>query len=336
MNNDKSAARTIYAVIGSNSVTGSHFVAALLENPSNYVVGLSRSPEASSLYLPYKRDLSTPFDFYQVDLVREPDRLISLLDEIEPSYVINVAALSEVELSQDRPVEYFQTNAMGMVELCSKLKDRPYIKRYIHISTAEVYGNCDQPVKETAPLKPSTPYAASKAAADMYLMTLWNNFGFPVIIIRSTNIYGRHQQLHKVIPRALIYLKQGRKLELHSAGRLIRSYLHIRDVVRGSLSTIDLGTPGEIYNFSGDPCTIAELVKTICRYKGQDFDSFTQIGQERRGQDFQYLLDSSKAWHELGWHPQISLEEGIAEVSSWIDDEWERIPGEPLMYVHQS
>lgn len=309
---------------------------ALLEDVSNKVVGISRSPEKDNLFLPYKSRQSSNFRFHQVDLVRELDRLIRLLDDIQPFCIVNVAALSEVALSNFRPVEYFQTNCLGIVRLCDQLRTRPYLQRYAHISTAEVYGNCQYPVKETAPLRPSTPYAASKAAADLYLTTLWKNFNFPVIILRSTNVYGKHQQLYKIIPRTLIYLKQGKQLELHARGRLIRSYVHVRDVVRGALSAIHMGKSGDIYNFSGEPGTIADLVRTICEYRAYDFEAVTQAGDERPEQDFQYLLDSSKAQRELGWRQLVPFQEGLKEVVSWVEDNWEGILKEPHTYVHKA
>lgn len=325
-----------YIVIGSNSFTGSHIVDELLEDGSSYVIGISRSPENNSLYLPYKRRQSSNFKFHQVDLFRQPDLLISLLDEIQPTYVINVAALSEVALSNFQPVEYFQTNCLGIVKLCNRLRTRSYLKRYIHISTAEVYGNCLQPAKETAPLNPSTPYAASKAAADLYLSTLWKNFDFPVILIRSTNVYGKHQQLYKIIPRTLIFLKQGKQVELHAKGQVVRSFVHIRDVVRGLVSAMHFGEAGNIYNFSTrNDMRIAEVVQKICEYLGYDFQASTREAEGRLGQDAQYMLDFSKAQRELGWRSQVPFEDGLREVICWVDENWNEILREPHSYTHK-
>src|SRR5712691_10904022 len=118
--------RTI-VVIGSNCFTGSHLVDALLEDPRNAVVGVSRSPEKGALYLPYKRRPTARFRFHQVNLVREAERLLALLDELEPECVVNVAALSEVNLSNFQPVEYFQTNCFGVVRLANHLRTRSYL-----------------------------------------------------------------------------------------------------------------------------------------------------------------------------------------------------------------
>ena len=329
--------QNVCAVIGSNCFTGGHMVDALLEDPSNFVVGLSRSPEKKAVFLPSRKRSRDRFRFHQVDLFRESGRLISLLDEIRPDYVINVAALSEVALSHDQPVEYFQTNTLGVVQLCNQLRSRPYLKRYLHISSAEVYGSCPHPLSESAPLNPSTPYAVSKAAADMYLMTLYRNFGFPVALIRSTNVYGAHQQLYKIIPRTILYIKTGKKIELHGGGEAVKSWVHIRDVARGAVQVLQQGRTGEIYHFSDqNHCSIAHLVARLCDELGQRFEECTISVPERLGQDTRYLLDYSKVQAELGWRPQVPFEEGLKDVISWLEEDWEEVVNEPHRYVHQA
>jgi dTDP-glucose 4,6-dehydratase len=326
-----------FAVIGSNCFTGSHFVDALLERPESEVIGISRSPQKSALYLPYlARDLSR-FRFQQGNLVREPAGVVAALDAFRPDVVINTAALSEVALSHDRPLEYFRTNTLGTTELAFQLKKRDYLKRYVHISSAEIYGSCPSAIPEDAPLRPSTPYAVSKAAADMYLLTLKKNFEFPVTLIRSTNVYGRHQQLFKIIPRTVIYLKQNRTIELHGGGAAVKSFIHIRDVVDGTLKVLEADQPSEIYHFSSRQSdTIAEVVGLICRLMGRDSAASVRTVGERLGQDARYTLDFTKAKKELGWEPQIPFERGVQEMIAWIESEWSQIQKESLEYVHMA
>jgi dTDP-glucose 4,6-dehydratase len=324
-----------FAVIGSNCFTGSHFVDALLARGDD-VLAISRSPESSDLYLPYKSRSLKTFRFEQADMLRTPEKLIGHLDAFAPGAVINVAALSEVALSNHRPLDYFQTNTVGVAQLAHALKGKPYLKRYLHISSAEIYGSCDTPILEEAPLHPSTPYAVSKAAADMYLMTLAKNFQFPVTLIRSTNVYGKHQQLFKIIPRTVIYVKQGKKIELHGGGRAVKSFIHIRDVVQGALKVLEAAHPSEIYHFSKrSPDTIADVVRHTIRWMGKDPEAHVLIVGERLGQDAQYALDYSKAQRELGWSPDTPFEAGVRETIEWIDREWPRIQKEPLEYIHR-
>ena len=325
-----------YVVIGSNCFTGSHFVDALLEDPRHVVVGISRSPEPGALYLPYKTRASRNFEFYQVDLVRQAEVLQHLLDELQPAVVINVAALSEVALSNTSPTEYFQTNTVGVVQLCDFLRTRTYLKRYVHISSAEVYGSCDRPVAESEPVRPSTPYAVSKAAADLYLQTLVRTFHFPAIIVRSTNVYGKHQQLFKIVPRTIIHIKQGKRIPLHGGGKAQKSFIHIRDVVRGALMALERGTPGAIYHFSvPSELTIADVVRRIGELMGRSFDEIAEPVTERLGQDARYWLDCTKARQELGWAPQVAFDDGLREVIEWIERSWEEIAHEPMVYVHK-
>jgi len=325
----------VYAVIGSNCFTGSHIVDALLDDPENHVIGVSRSPEYRDLFLPYKQRATNNFQFYQIDLVRHFDKLVGLLDEIKPHVVINVAALSEVALSHERPVEYFKTNTLGVVKLCNYLRTSPYLERYVHISSAEIFGSCKKPATEETLFNPSSPYAVSKAAADMYLNTLLKNFGFPATLIRSTNVYGKHQQLFKIIPHTVIYLKLGKAIELHGGGNAIKSFIHIRDVVFGLRLAIEQGRSGTYHFTIASDHTVADIVRQICAWMGYEFESATRVVGERLGQDSRYWLDCSKAKRELDWTPQVPFEQGVREVIEWIESNWVLIQQEPLVYIHK-
>ena len=324
-----------FVVIGSNSFSGGWMVDVLLaDNPHNRVIGMSRSPEKSGFFLPYKARKTTNFQFHQININSDIPEMFELLDEVRPEYVINFAAQGEVATSWRYPEQWFQTNAVGIVRLANFLKDKDYLKRYVHISTPEVYGAC-QGVTESAPLKPSTPYAASKAAADLFLSTLVMQYAFPLTTIRSTNVYGKHQQLYRIIPRTIIFLKSGRKIHLHGGGAAVKSYVHIHDVCRGILAAARDAEPGSIYHFSPDESiSIRELVEKICLLMGYDFNDATDDVQERPGQDSRYIIDSSKARRELNWRPIISLEQGLAEMIDWVSENFDKLVTEPLEYVH--
>lgn len=323
-------------VIGSNSFSGSDFVDLLLENGTYQVVGISRSSEKSALFLPYKRRNSPNFTFQQIDLNRDFPKLKTLLEQFKPDYIVNFAAQSEVAPSWEHPHHWFQTNAVSITQLANHLKDLPYLKRYVHISSPEVYGTCVGNIKEDAPLNPSTPYAASKAAGDLSLFTFAKNFPFPLVMIRATNVYGAHQQLFKIIPRSAIYVKLGKTIELHGGGLAVKSYIHVRDVSKGELLAMEHGRNGEIYHLSPDAgVAVRDVVNTICKRTGIDFAKATKTVEERLGQDKAYTIDSSKARREFGWAPEISLDAGIAQTVSWVNDHFEAIAKEPLSYVHK-
>ncbi|MDY6783417.1 MAG: GDP-mannose 4,6-dehydratase [Cyanobacteriota bacterium] len=324
-----------YAVIGSNCFTGCHIVDALLEYPNHRVIGISRSPEYKDFFLPYKRRENPDFIFHQIDAVKEHEQLMTLLDEAKPEVVINVAALSEVGLSNHSPAEYFEINTTAVVKLCNQLRSRDYLDFYVHISSAEIFGSCTDLVTEESLFNPSTPYAVSKAAADLYLMTLRKNFEFPAIIIRSTNVYGQHQQLFKIVPRTAIYLKLGKMIELHGGGAAVKSFIHVRDVVRGLLMALDKGK-AETYHFTvRNEQTIADIVRRVCTLMGYNFEDATQMVGERLGQDAKYWLDCSKAEKKLGWQAQVTFEQGVQETINWVQKNWEAIQQEPLVYIHK-
>lgn len=324
------------AVIGSNSFSGSDFVDLLLEDPRRAVLGISRSPEKSALFLPYRRHGGARFRFEQLDLNHDLPRILAALDTFAPEAVVNFAAQSEVAPSWEDPGQWFQTNAVAVARLTDALKDRPWLRRYVHISSPEVYGTCEGTVTEDAPVNPSTPYAASKAAGDLFLFTLARHFGFPLVMIRSTNVYGARQQLFKIIPRTAIYLKTGRTVPLHGGGIAVKSYVHIRDVSRGELAAMEHGEPGTIYHLSPDRgYAVRDVVRRLCEMLGRPFEKATVPVEERRGQDAAYVIDSTRARRDLDWAPRVSIDEGLAEVVRWVETNWDQIRREPLEYVYQ-
>jgi dTDP-glucose 4,6-dehydratase len=324
-------------VIGSNSFSGSDFIDLLLDDERNDVVGISRSAEKSALFLPYKRRPAPRFRFVQLDLNRDMERIVSLIDDFRPRYVVNFAAQSEVAPSWDHPDHWYQTNVVALSRLTRALVERrQLLDRYVHISSPEVYGSCEGVVTESAPLNPSTPYAASKAAADLHLSTLVRNFDFPLITIRSTNVYGAHQQLFKIIPRSVISIKLGKTIPLHGGGVAVKSYIHIRDVSRGELAAMERGRGGTIYHLSPERGhAVRDVVQSICDIMGRSFDEATVAVGERLGQDAAYVIDSTRARAELGWAPRIALAEGLRGVVDWVNEGWDEIRRQPLDYIHQ-
>jgi dTDP-glucose 4,6-dehydratase len=323
-------------VIGSNSFSGSDFIDLLLDDHGNEVIGLSRSPEKTALFLPYQKRKAANFKFFQLDLNTQMPRILDLADDFKPEWIVNFATQSEVAPSWENPEHWFQTNGASFAALAGHLRKQNYLKRYLHISTPEVYGSCRGSVSEDAPLNPSTPYAVSRAAQDMLLKIFHQRFGFPVVSVRSANVYGACQQLWKIIPRTVVYLKLGRRIELHGGGLASRSFIHIRDVSRGELSALGKGTIGEIYHLATEKYhTIAEVVKLVCDAMHRDFAASTVSVGDRPGQDSAYTLSIQKAKKDLGWEPQIALREGILQVMEWVERNWDEIKNAPLEYAHK-
>jgi dTDP-glucose 4,6-dehydratase len=325
------------AVIGSNSFSGSDFIDLLLDDSSNQVIGFSRSPEKSALFLPYKKRETANYEFHQTDMNHDMEKMVRILDDFQPDYIVNFAAQSEVGPSWVHPWQWFETNAVSLAKLIHELKDRSYLKKYVHISSPEIYGTCKGIVTEAYPFNPSTPYAASKAAADHLLAGYAKHYDFPLVTIRATNVYGAHQQLFKIIPRTAIYLKMGKKIQLHGGGKAVKSYIHIRDVSKGELMAMEQGRIGDVYHLSPDQgIAVSDVVKEVCLHAGKSFEDATEVVEERRGQDAAYVIDSAKARQELAWRPGILIDQGLKEVVEWVDEFWDEIVSQPLEYIHKA
>lgn len=275
------------AVLGADSFSGQDLVDLLLDDPENEVIGISRSPEKSSLFLSYKlrKDLSR-YRYFKLDLNSDMPELLDLLDAEKPDHMVNFAAQGEVGPSWEHPEDWFETNCVALARLINHLRQRDYLRRYLHISSPEAYGDFTGKIDETAPLNPSTPYAASKAAADTLLKAYHRQFDFPLLTVRSTNVYGARQQLFKIIPRSIIRLKTGKKIQLHGGGKAVKSYIHIRDVSRGEREILFKGKIGEIYHLSPDSgISIRDLVAMVCLQMGRAFETSVETVAERPGQD---------------------------------------------------
>lgn len=322
-------------IIGSNCFTGSHLVSALLDQGYE-VHGISRSREYAPVYLAYAHHpRREQFHFHALDL-QDSKTLLPLLDKVQPELFCTVAALSEVVLSHQRPLEYFAINTQGLVRLAHWLKDKSWLKRHVHISSAEVFGSCTTPqAADSHTFCPSTPYAVSKLAADLYLETLRKNYAYPVTLIRSTNVFGKHQQLFKIIPRTLIYARLGRKIQLHGGGTARKSFIHIRDVIAALIKTLQYPEHRTWHLTQAGPETVADVVRMSLESLGLDWEAHVEVVAERLGQDAHYWLDDSDSRRLLDWQPQISLREGIAETRDWITAHWELLHKEPLEYIHR-
>mgnify|MGYP001210833246 CR=1 FL=1 len=324
-------------VLGANSFSGQDFVDLLLDDPNTAVVGVSRSPERTATFLRYRlrEDLSR-YRYYQLDMNRDMPALLELLDAERPSHIVNFAAQGEVACSWEHPEHWFETNCVALAKLVGHLRRRNYLQRYLHISTLEVYGTARADDSEDLPLNPSTPYAASKAAADLLLQVYFKQFGFPLLTVRATNVYGARQQLYRIIPRSIIYLRLGKPIELHGGGRAVKSYVHIRDVSRGELAVLEHGRIGQVYHLSPDHgMQVREVVRALCTRMGRRFEDVTREVAERLGQDAAYVIDSRRARTELGWRPQVLFDQGVEEVVTWVEQNWDEIAQLPHDYQHR-
>ncbi len=325
-------------VIGSNSFSGSHYITLLLEKTKYNIIGISRSPEKKKAFLPYKAspEAASRFSFHQLNLNQDIPAILQLIDEHKIEYVVNFAAQSEVAPSWQNPLHWYHTNVISLVHLLSQLKDRKHLKKYVHASTPEVYGTMSGVVTEHTHYSPSTPYAASKAAADLFIQMLVKNFNFPAVSTRVANIYGPGQQLFKIIPKSVMSIKLGKKIPLHGGGHSVRAFIHARDASEGVLTIMENGKPGDIFHLTtSEFISICDLVRKICDKLGVSFEENVVITEDRVGKDAAYTLDFTKAKTELSWKPIIGLDQGINEVINWVDQNFSELKDIPLEYIHK-
>jgi len=322
-------------IIGSNSFSGATFAEFALQQGAR-VLGSSRSNEPIDAFLPYKWQEHSNFNFYHLDLNKDLAEITELLNEVKPEYVVNFAAQSMVGESWQNPGDWFMTNAVSTIKLHDELRKCEFIKRYVHVSTPEVYGSCSGFVGEEFPFNPSTPYAVSRAAADMSLRTFHTAYNFPVVTTRAANVYGPGQQLYRIIPRTILFILLGRKLQLHGGGTSTRSFIHMRDVCDATFKIMLNGQNGNTYHIStSEVVSIRSLVERICKKLAVKFEDYVELVGERMGKDSAYHLDSTKLRKELGWQDLIALDQGLDECIEWVQNNLDSLKTQQFDYQHK-
>ena len=323
-------------IVGSNSFSGASFADFALKQGAN-VVGISRSKEANKPFLPYKWEDHSNFSFYSLDLNQNLKEIIALINDLKPTHIVNFAAQSMVGESWINPSDWFMTNVVSTISFHDNLRKCDFLKRYIHISTPEVYGTCSGFVDEKFPFNPSTPYAVSRAAADMSLRTFYDTYNFPVITTRAANVYGPGQQLYRIIPRTIFFILLGKKIQLHGGGVSTRSFIHMNDVSRATWKIMEQGEIGGTYHIStNEVISIRELVESICLKLKVKFEDHVEVVGERPGKDAAYHLDSSKLRKKTNWKDQIKLNQGLDECIAWVKGNLEDLKKESFDYQHKS
>lgn len=243
----------------------------------------------------------------------------------ECDLVMHLAAESHVDNSIGDSSPFMQTNVLGTHNLLMCAKEEG-IDRFLHVSTDEVYGELpweplDQVDRtlftEETPIDPRSPYSASKAASDLLVMAFHTTYGLDTVITRCSNNYGPRQHPEKLIPLMTINALKGKRLPVYGDGKNIRDWIHVGDHCRGLRIVAFQGKAGNIYNFGGNTeRTNLDIVKSILWYARQSSDKIDFV-TDRLGHDRRYAVDSSKAFSELGWEPQVPFTEGLKATIEW-------------------
>jgi dTDP-glucose 4,6-dehydratase len=323
-----------YAILGAGGSFGIHTAFYLLDHagPAK-VIGVGRNPlrpEPFTLNIEKRKN----FQYHAYHLTYELDSVLELLDREKPEVIINYAAQGEGAVSWKKSWRFFETNSMALAKLCEELMTRDYLERFIQIGTSELYGSVDFAAKETTPIQPTSPYAASKAAFDMYLLSVSRVLKFPMNIIRPSNAYCPGQLLHRVIPKTVISGLTGRKLPLQGGGKAEKSYIHARDLARAIHLVSEKAPLGTVYNAGPkEPTSIRRVVELTADALGIPFDQLATVTEDRPGQDSRYWLDSSAIQRDVGWEPQIDWQHGLAEMVDWGRKYVDQLREWPMDYV---
>jgi dTDP-glucose 4,6-dehydratase len=232
--------------------------------------------------------------------------------------VVNLAAETHVDRSIANPRTFLESNTIGTFNLLEAARINNSKLRIVHVSTDEVYSDIlVGSYRENDRLKPSSPYAASKAAADMFCLAYHKTYGLNVTITRCTNNFGPYQFPEKLIPKTIIRASMGMKVPIYGSGKSVRDWIYVIDYCEALELVLEKGKTGEIYNISaGNEVDNLTLVKKILRLMGKDED-LIEFVEDRPGHDTRYSLDSSKIRKELNWRPRHSFEEALKETVNW-------------------
>ena len=303
-------------VTGGAGFIGSNYVRMLVNGE---LKGISKLIVLDKLtYSGNKQNLndldSSSFEFIQGDIC--DSELVSNLSK-QVDAIVNFAAESHVDRSIDSSREFFQTNVLGVHTLLESAR-KSDVGIFLQVSTDEVYGSITEGSwDENFPLKPNSPYAASKASADLISQAYHRTYGMDVRITRCSNNYGPYQYPEKVIPLFITNLIQDKKVPLYGQGLNVRDWLHVTDHCRGIHLVLTKGRPGDVFNIGGGrELSNLELTRVILQAMGASEERIEKVA-DRLGHDFRYSLNIGKIEKELGYKPEVRFEEGISQTIEW-------------------
>jgi len=325
-----------FVVLGSNSFSGSNFINLLIKKKCT-VIGISRSKPYSNIYLPYKNSTNlNSFKFYRLNINVNLKKFLSIVKKFKPDYIVNYVAQGMVSESWLSPEDWYETNVVAQVKIYKELSNFKFIKKFIHVTTPEVYGNTKGKTKENFNFNPSTPYAISRATLDLHLKKYHEKFKLPIIFTRTANVYGPCQQLYRIIPKTILSARLNRRIYLHGGGLSKRSFVYIDDVSAATYLISIYGQVGSTYHIStNNIISIRNLIKMISKITNIKFKKLVSITQDRIGKDNIYNLSSRKIRKELNWKPKTNLYKGLTKTLRWVDNNITFLKQQKLHYIHK-
>jgi dTDP-glucose 4,6-dehydratase len=258
--------------------------------------------------------------------IEDPEAVAAAIEACQPDAIVNFAAETHVDRSIAEPDAFVKTHALGTHVLLEAARAAGL--RYLQVSTDEVYGSIDEgSFTEESPLRPSSPYSATKTGADLLVQSYFHTYDLGAVICRGSNNYGPYQYPEKLIPLMVLNALHGDSLPVYGDGMQVRNWIHASDFARAIGHVLEHGVPGEVYNAGGpDECANVDVVKRIIELTGAD-ESQIEYVTDRPGHDRRYSLSSGKV-RALGWEPRVRFEEGLEETVAWYRENawwWEPI-----------
>ena len=327
-------------VAGGAGFIGSNFIRYIIGAHADWkAVNVDKLTYAGNLANLKDLEGDARYGFVRADICDAP-RIGEIVAAEKPDAIVNFAAETHVDRSINDPSLFLRTNVLGTQVLLETAR-RHGIARYVQISTDEVYGSLGPEGKfsEGSPLRPNSPYAASKTAGDLLVRAWFKTYGVPAIVTRCSNNYGPYQFPEKLIPFCITLLRENKPVPVYGDGMNVRDWIHVDDHSRAIEAVLLRGRPGEIYNIGGgNERTNIEITKLLFSFMGKP-ESLMKFVPDRPGHDRRYAIDDTKIRRELGVAPEVPFEEGLRETVRWYLEnvEWLRTvqSGEYLKFYDQ-
>ena len=315
-------------ILGISSFGGSSTASLLLEK-KNFIIGTFRRKKNVLFQQHLKKKNNKNYKEYKIDfdLNKDLKKLLKIINIYKPKYIIDFASICMVNESWKYPNKYFKSNLENKSKLIEELCKIKFIKKYIYISTPEIFGSNKQSIKEDSKsFNPSTPYAISKLAFELLLNNYGKEYNFPFIICRFSNFFGIGQPNYRLIPKVFLSIFLKKKFYLDGKGYSKRNFIENFDFANGLYLTLLKGKVKNNYHFSTkEYFTIKKIVKTICKLKKVNPRKFINYKLERKGKDQIYKLDCQKTMKVLGWRAKINFNKSLELIDIFYKKNFERL-----------
>lgn len=290
------------------------------------------------IFLPYKKSKNLRnFKFFKYNLNHNIDKIIYLIRKYKIKYIANFIAQGMVNESWKNPEDWYETNLLSPIKLVHEIKSKFKLKKFLQVSTPEVYGNIPKWTFERNEFYPSTPYAISRSAIDQHLFALFKNYKFPVCFSRASNVYGPGQQLYRIVPKTIIHCLKNKKIFLHGKGASVRSFIYIEDAVRAYFNILKNGKIGQTYHVSTNSLySVKQAVKKIISKIDLNKMKLVTNSKDRIGKDFSYKLSSKKIRKDLKWSEKNSFDKGLENTINWVLENFDAMKSFKTEYIHKS